>query len=340
MGTALSSSSVGLIISPLLGGIVFDATGIWGVLGMMIGLIVLNVFFITGMVERRVAERYDIIDADADDAGEQYGTFPVFEDAVFERTKSSGSAEVDAGSIDTSNGFTSFGDLAGRQAEADDAKKPLTPPMLLLLRSPRVLAGVYGVFTQFGMLASFDAFLPLFVEGRFGWGSLGAGLIFLNIAIPALLGPLAGKISDRYGPRRVALVGCIFTAPPLFLLRLVDENTRQQIILLCALLVVAGVFLTLIISPLAADISFAVDEMEIKDPGCFGDKGAYAQAYALFNCSMAAACVVGPLLTGALEQRYGAAGVSLMVCATCSLDISFTNLPSLLSGASRPRCRW
>lgn len=241
MGTALSSSSVGLIISPLLGGIVFDRGGIWDVLGMMTGLIVLNVFFITTMIERRVAEKYRVMSADASDADDQYGTFPSFEDTTVQYTKSSsGRQAVDTSSTDPSEGFGISGNFAGGQQGTQPAAKPLTPPMLLLLKSPRVLAGVYGVFTQFGMLASFDAFLPLFVEGRFGWGSLGAGLIFLNIAIPALLGPVAGKISDRYGPRRVALIGCIFTAPPLFLLRLVDENTKQQIILLCALLVLAG----------------------------------------------------------------------------------------------------
>lgn len=85
------------------------------------------------------------------------------------------------------------------------------------------------------------------------------------------------------------------------------------------MLICAGIFLTLIISPLAADLSFAVDQMELEDPGCFGEKGAYAQAYALFNCSMAAASVVGPLLVGSIQARYGAPGVSLAVSSSAPL---------------------
>lgn len=318
MGTALSSSSFGLIISPLLGGIVYNQAGIWGPLGMIFALIVLNIFTITSMIERHVAQSY-MIDPRSDVEGTRgYGTLQDPHDAKNHSTDcpnsnltpdmKTSSVACDCDALDTSS-----------SKSTPEPTKPLTPPMLLLLRMPRVLTGVFGVFTQFGILASFDAFLPLFVSHLFHWSSLGAGLIFLNIAIPALLGPLAGRISDRYGPRRVALVGCVLTAPPLFCIRFVDRDEKAQIVLLCVLLVLAGLSLTLIISPLAADLSFAVDQKELDSPGCFGDAGAYAQAYALFNCSMAAATVVGPLLAGGLNHSFGAGGVSLALAAWCVL---------------------
>lgn len=246
MGTALSSSSVGLIISPLLGGIVFDATGVTGVLGMMIALIVLNIFFITAMIEQRVAKQYLIKDDDS--ARENgHGTFPSFNWAYADtpsKPHGDDSEQVRWGAEYEESARGSCSD-AYHGSNVEHLGQPTMNPMLRLLRSPRVLTGVYGVFTQFGLLASFDAFLPLFVERRFDWGSLGAGLIFLNIAIPAMLGPLAGKISDRYGPRKVALAGCILTAPPLILIRLVGYNSKQQIILLCVLLALAGEILEL-----------------------------------------------------------------------------------------------
>lgn len=256
MGTALSSSSVGLIISPLLGGIVFASAGIWGVLGMMIGLVFLNVVFVTLMVEKRVAGRYVVIVGESS-ARYQGGSYGTFNGKGFHHTKGRFAGEdpkmcrnrLHSNTSDSdpeASSSSCLGDETDGQSwdaastfpEAET--EPRVQPMLRLLRSPRVLTGAYGVFTQFGLLASFDAFLPLFVERRFGWGSLGAGLIFLNIAIPALCGPLAGKISDRYGPRRVALAGCILTAPPLFLMRYVGYNSREQIALLCSLLVLVG----------------------------------------------------------------------------------------------------
>lgn len=238
MGTALSSSSVGLIISPLLGGIVFEASGIMGVLGMMIALIVLNIFFIMTMIEQRVARQYLRVGDDETAQASGHGTFPDFSWGGPDQTGEDGEqVRWGADYAESSNCSVDGGHHNGNE---DLSKKATMNPMLRLLRSPRVLTGVYGVFTQFGLLASFDAFLPLFVERRFNWGSLGAGLIFLNIAVPAMLGPLAGKISDRYGPRKVALAGCILTAPPLILIRLVGEDSKQQIILLCALLALAG----------------------------------------------------------------------------------------------------
>ncbi len=66
-----------------------------------------------------------------------------------------------------------------------------------------------------------------------------------------------------------------------------------------------GCTLILIVSPVAADLSTVVEELEKDDPGAFGPGGAYAQAFALFNCSMAAATMFGPIVAGWLSEEYG-----------------------------------
>lgn len=66
-----------------------------------------------------------------------------------------------------------------------------------------------------------------------------------------------------------------------------------------------GLTLILIVSPVAADLSAVVEEEEKSNPGKFGPGGAYAQAFALFNCAMAAATFFGPVVGGALADRYG-----------------------------------
>ena len=120
-----------------------------------------------------------------------------------------------------------------------------TPTTLILLKSPRLLAALYGVFVNFTLLACFDAVLPLFVTKTFGWDSLGGGLIFLCVALPSLGAPLAGTVADRYGPRWITVCGFILTAPPLVLLRLVEHNSLSQKVLLCALLTLSGKCLNL-----------------------------------------------------------------------------------------------
>lgn len=66
-----------------------------------------------------------------------------------------------------------------------------------------------------------------------------------------------------------------------------------------------GFTLILIVSPVAADLSAVVEEKEKADPDAFGPGGAYGQAFALFNCSMAAATLFGPVVAGALVEAYG-----------------------------------
>lgn len=58
-------------------------------------------------------------------------------------------------------------------------------------------------------------------------------------------------------------------------------------------------------SPVAADLSVVVEEKEKADQGAFGPGGAYAQAFALFNCSMAAATLFGPVAAAAVRERFG-----------------------------------
>lgn len=68
---------------------------------------------------------------------------------------------------------------------------------------------------------------------------------------------------------------------------------------------IIGFTLILIVSPVAADLSAVVEEKERADPNAFGPGGAYAQAFALFNCSMAAGTLFGPVVAGAIIERHG-----------------------------------
>jgi len=79
-----------------------------------------------------------------------------------------------------------------------------------------------------------------------------------------------------------------------------------------------GLFLTLIISPLAADLSLAVDHLTATRPSIFGTQSAYATAYALFNMAMATATVVGPVVTGTIQDRYSAKVVAVVLAVWCA----------------------
>ncbi|CAD6450801.1 0393c4d8-d7af-4f58-aa68-537893771d0a [Sclerotinia trifoliorum] len=302
MGTALSCSSVGLIISPLLGGIVYDKAGYMAVFSMAASLIVIDVLLRMLMIEKRTAERYrNVHTSPAEREVQTNGS-----ESINSWSEPSDTPNPTPPGFGIPNYDESSALLPKKIQNSNPASRAWTlPPVITLLGSPRVCAAIYGIFVNVSILATFDSVLGLFVKETFHWSSLAAGLIFLCLAVPGLAGPLVGTLSDNLGPRWIAVVGCTLTAVPLILLRLVDNDTTEQKILLCVLLSICGCTLILIVAPVAADLSLVVGEIGIENPGKFGPGGAYAQAYALFNCSMAAATIFGPVFAGALITQYG-----------------------------------
>ncbi|KAI4123417.1 MAG: hypothetical protein LQ338_005270 [Usnochroma carphineum] len=283
MGTALSSSSFGLIVSPLLGGIVYARAGYMAVFGMAMSLIIVDIVMRLVMIEKKTAAKYKPLE-DITPANGFYGTFTSQQSA---RDAQTDNAAPPAKRQEGPDSAPLLADLS----KEPPGKKGKMPTILVLLGMPRLLAAIYGIFVNVSILAAFDGVLPLYVKKLFGWDSLAAGLIFLCLAIPALTGPIVGKISDKTGPRWIAVAGCTLTAPPL---AAYSRDIR-----------ITGFTLILIVSPVAADLSAVVEEKEKADPDAFGPGGAYGQAFALFNCSMAAATLFGPVVAGALVERYG-----------------------------------
>ncbi|KAL9601430.1 MAG: hypothetical protein Q9219_002496 [cf. Caloplaca sp. 3 TL-2023] len=264
------------------------------VFGMAMGLIVVDILMRLFMIEKKTAAKYKPAE-EVTPANGFYGTF-----TNENQNQTDGSTTPKKPHDDSASA-----PLLENGAKEPSGKKRRMPTILVLLSMPRLLANIYGIFVNVSILAAFDGVLPLYVKKLFGWDSLAAGLIFLCLAIPALTGPLVGKLSDKVGPRWIAVAGCSLTAPPLILLRLVAQDSLEQKILLCGLLVLCGLTLILIVSPVAADLSAVVEAKEKAEPDAFGPGGAYGQAFALFNCSMAAATLFGPVVAGALVERFG-----------------------------------
>lgn len=255
MGTALSSSSFGLIISPFLGGVVYAKAGYMAVFGMAMGLIVLDVVMRMFMIEKKTAAKYLPAET-VTTANGFYGTFT--DEEVREENASriedsaSDSDAICHGAYNEERDSLIRKPSRSREPNVDPYEPPTeqpdrqtkkstrVPTIITLLSSPRLLAAIYGIFVNVSVLAAFDGVLPIFVKRTFHWDSLAAGLIFLCIGIPALAGPLVGQVSDRYGPRWIAVAGCSLSAVPLILLRLVDHDSHEQKILLCALLFLCG----------------------------------------------------------------------------------------------------
>lgn len=312
MGYVGLSMSLAVLLAPLLGGIVFANAGYYSVFAMAFGLIVLDLLLRLIMVERKVAVKW----------------IPEYADKPEEKKDEAGTDEVTGHDRETSEDGTHLQGKKGTPDEhpatmadntpPDTAADPAPidalpnrwynrlPPVMRLLSSRRLLSALWACLIQSSLLTSFDSILPLFVRDTFRWNSTGAGLIFLPIVIPTFFGPFIGHLSDKQGPRWYATAGFILACPILILLRLVDHDSLKQKVLLCALLCLIGLGLTLALTPVMAEITYAVVDKEAKrPPGYYGKNGAYAQAYSLFNMAWAGGCLVGPLLAGLVQQSSG-----------------------------------
>ncbi|KAJ4350904.1 hypothetical protein N0V95_004298 [Ascochyta clinopodiicola] len=298
MGYVSLGMSLGILIAPLLGGVVFDNAGYDAVFGMAYGLIGLDIILRLLLVEKKVAARWD----------------PVPEVQAKEAADSPSSGAVPAVNeeIDSEKGLKS-----GQPSTSDpptnttlrDRRRDRLPPVLALLYSRRLLAALFCALIQAALLTSFDSVLTIHSANLFGWTATGAALLFLPIVIPSFLAPAFGWFSDKYGGRYPVTLGFLGACPPLICLRFVDENTLNDKVILCALLALTGLFLALTFPPIMAEISSVVETKEknmlASGRAGFGPGGAYAQAYGLFNMAFAGGCMVGPLLAGFIVEDKG-----------------------------------
>ncbi|KAF7197772.1 putative MFS-type transporter C18.02 [Pseudocercospora fuligena] len=341
IGTAMGyvglSMSLAILLAPLLGGIVFASAGYYSVYAMAFGLIILDVVLRFAMIEQKVARKWipelglkqtSTSDKRASQEGDLArstdldGVQNAGVDLVYSEKAAMDGVDVER---QPSN--------AAEAAIPESAPAPLRsfvkrlPPVVFLFSSRRVLNALWACVMQSTLLTSFDSILPLFVKATFKWNSTGAGLIFLPIVMASFIGPLIGRLSDKYGPRWFATAGFVLACPFLILLRLVEHNNIGQKVLLCALLALVGLGLTLALTPIMAEISYAVDaKAKRHPPGFFGKNGAYAQAYGLFNMAWAAGAMIGPLLAGLVQESHGWPTATLILgCVSI-----FTALPTAI----------
>jgi MFS family permease len=317
MGYVGLALSLALLLAPLLGGIVFAQAGYYAVFAMGFGIIILDIILRLVMIEKKVAERWlpesaspATTKSDMEKGNETKITNPHSDDTDVELAQDDHITSV---ALTTTPKAEPTNSSKASQVVNDGDSKPRStlanrlPPVISLLKSRRLLCALWLSAMQASLMTSFDATLPLFVADTFGWDSTGAGLVFLPIVAATFVGPAIGWASDKFNIARwLVTSGFVLAVPFLILLRLVDHDSIEQKVLLCALLAMLGLGLTLALTPIMAEIAYVVDTKEKKHPpGFFGKNGAYASAYSLFNMAWAAGTMIGPLLGGLVNSSKG-----------------------------------
>ncbi|KAF1831192.1 MFS general substrate transporter [Decorospora gaudefroyi] len=316
--------SIGMLIAPLLGGVVYDKAGYNAVFGMSYAFIGLDIILRLLLVEKKVAARWDI---------GVVGRLPVTVKACADETmtpdvalRSTSEKRVPLAASEQRTGCAE----AQLDGPPSQRRRDRLPPVLSLLLSRRLLSSLFCALIQALLLTAFDSVLTIHAANTFGWTSTGAALLFLPIIIPSFFSPLWGWLSDKYGGRYFVVVGFLCACPPLVCLRFVDENTIRDKVLLCALLAVTGLFIGMTFAAVMAEISAVIEAKErtmlANGHAGFGDGGAFAQAYALYNVAFAGGCMAGPLLAGFVAEDRGWATMALVLGVLSAV----TALPAFL----------
>lgn len=301
------SMTLAIMLSPSLGGIVYHAAGYYAVFYMSFGMIILDIIFRTVVIEKKIAKQWDPIEA------------PILHESddlqVSETSPPRSQVPIDP--------EIQLVPQASQPPSSADHRRSST---ITLLSSRRLWSGLYCSFAQAVLITAWDATVPLRVHKLFGWNSLGAGLIFIPFVLPDFFAPFVGMYIDKHGPRLPAAMGFLLCVPPLVLLRLVDHGGIRQIVLLCALFAMTGFALTITIVPFLAEVAYVVAAKEKARPGTFGPRGAYAQAFGIYNSAFALGMMVGPLWAGGVVTSAGWGTMTLSVAILSAVSA----VPALL----------
>lgn len=296
-GFSSMAMSMGLLLGPVLGGVLYEYAGYFQTFVPALALLVVELVLRMAIVEGEKA-------GDGECSGDK------------------GFGEEEEGSVGDEDDAQT--DVDVRTAIAPNPTTlesqpllPQTPPTApvptnayrLLLASPRFLTALLGLLSLTSIACGFDAVLPPYLFSTFSLGPASVAALFLALALPMLFAPLTGLLTDRLGAKPVAAAGLAVLAPSLSVLALVGEGTQRPMLVLGGLFVVIGVGMALVLVPLQVDAVGAVGVMERE--GVFGEGGACGRAVGLVNGMVAAGGLVGPLAAGFVRIRVGWEGLAV-----------------------------
>lgn len=287
--------SVGVLAAPVLGGILYHRAGIQGPLALGCSLLGLDLIMWLLIVEKKNTSKFG----------------PEYEDPEGERQNLEGPDE-------------------GGEQDALLQKPPdpvyVIPsgqpwliqsyPILYCFKDSRMLTANWITLMQAALVATLDATVPIIGEASYGFTSLQTGLLFIPILLPSLvLGPLAGGILDRQGPKTMVVWGFGLLVPIFLSLQLVRPGGIDQILMYALILTLCGTCLAVTSPPALVESTLVVEKYHQANPEVFGAHGPYAQASSITGLVYNAGTALGALVAGALNDAIGYGNMNLVTAA-------------------------
>lgn len=172
------------------------------------------------------------------------------------------------------------------------ARAGAVPTIWSVVRRPAVAHCVALVIVSAATLAMLEPVLPLFFDRKLALSPSQIGLLFGAAAVASTLMPLVyGPMTDRWGGRRLTLIGLVLTAA-----WMPTIATAGSLRTALVLVVIEWMAIALIVTPSLAYMA---------EVTAFAGAEAYGIGYGVFNTAWAVGLLAGPALGGLLFERFG-----------------------------------
>lgn len=189
----------------------------------------------------------------------------------------------------------------------------LKSPLSVLFGNRRFVVAIIATFIGNTFIGALDATLPVFAYEQLGFTSTQTALLLVCPTWPQFLGPLAGWVVDRAGPKWPTAVSFVISGLSLGLMYLTQYDSDARVIILVVLLTVYGCSITLMWGPIVTELILAVEDLEKETPGIFGEHGALALGLGLQTAAFGAGSMIGPIYAGVIFAKAGWGLMSLVL---------------------------
>jgi multidrug resistance protein len=170
-------------------------------------------------------------------------------------------------------------------------------PVSAVVGTPEIAACATAVVTASATISMFEPVLALHLAGM-GIGPARTGIVFgIAAVVTTTLHPVFGRMADRWGARRLTLMGLMLSAPGIALLG--QTWSFESTIVLYT---ISAAAVALVITPSLAYMAEATSDAGI---------GSFGVAYGLYNMAWGAGLLGGPAIGGFLYERIGFTALSL-----------------------------
>ncbi|KAJ5782850.1 hypothetical protein N7457_004624 [Penicillium paradoxum] len=315
IGFGLSGMNFGVLVSPTLGGIVYEKAGFYPVFIMGLGVVLVSLVLILLMIDRKTAAKYRVEDTTTGYCSAPNGNGTKSAIANGKRRLST----VGDGDPNVTTPLLSH----CREPSASVAIDPSWCTIVGgFLRNHCIFAALYGCLINTILVSAMDTVLPIFIKQTFHWMSGATGAMFLNLTIPSLIGPFIGMISDKYGVRLISALGFTLSAVAVVLLAFIQHDDITDKVLACILLSFVGIGLNTSLTPLVTEIPRIVKTIQEEHPDIYGEKAAVTEGYMLLDAVFGAGTVIGPLLSELVFHNLGWMG--------CTAFLGFLSLSAIV----------